>query len=164
MRAGDVRPRIGTILDDIQRSIAFGIGRTSGQNVDHPIFDDPTWRDIRPVGKLKQMAQQQLGTVGSGNHFVDLLEDEDGWLWVSAHFGSRGLGHRTASGYLNLAAGRAFDDRAPGESMDQPATVLSLRTPGPGVPAGHGARGQIRLRWTRLRGWPGARQPGAQLD
>nr|MBA2362894.1 RtcB family protein [Chloroflexia bacterium] len=129
LRAQDVRPRVGGILDDIQRTIAFGVGRTSGKNVDHPIFDDPTWQDIRPVWKLRQMAQQQLGTVGSGNHFVDLLEDEEGWLWVSAHFGSRGLGHRTASGYLNLAAGRAFDAKAPGESMDQPATVLSLDSP-----------------------------------
>jgi tRNA-splicing ligase RtcB (3'-phosphate/5'-hydroxy nucleic acid ligase) len=45
---------------------------------------------------------------------------------VGVHFGSRGLGHRTASGFLNLAAGRAFDDKAPGEHMDQPATVFSL--------------------------------------
>ncbi len=129
LRAEDVKPRIGRILDEIQRKIAFGVGRSSGQNVDHELFDDPTWQDIREVGKLKQLAQSQLGTVGSGNHFVDLLEDEEGWLWVSAHFGSRGLGHRTASGFLNLAAGRKFDDKAPGESMDQPATVLSLHSP-----------------------------------
>ncbi len=64
--------------------------------------------------------------MGSGNHFVDLLEDEAGRLWVAAHFGSRGFGYKTASGFLNLAAGRAFDARAPGESMDQPATVLPL--------------------------------------
>lgn len=128
LRAEDVKPRIPTIMDDISRKVVFGIGRTSGKNIDHPLFDDPTWRDIREVGKLKGLAQQQLGTVGSGNHFVDVLEDEDGWLWVSAHFGSRGLGHKTASGFLNLAAGRAFDDRAPGESMDHPATVLSLHS------------------------------------
>ncbi len=47
-------------------------------------------------------------------------------MWVGVHFGSRGLGHRTASGFLNLAVGRAFDDKAPGESMDQPATVIRL--------------------------------------
>ncbi|MDQ5853620.1 MAG: RtcB family protein, partial [Chloroflexota bacterium] len=66
--------------------------------------------------------------VGSGNHYVDLFEDEEGWIWVGVHFGSRGLGHRTASGFLNLAAGRAFDDKAPSEHMDQPAAVLSLQT------------------------------------
>ena len=90
------------------------------------MFDDPTWNDVPPLRKLKQQARQQLGTVGSGNHFVDLLEDEDGWIWVAVHFGSRGFGHKTASGFLNLAAGRAFDDKLPGERMDAPAVVLPL--------------------------------------
>jgi tRNA-splicing ligase RtcB len=128
LRADDVKPKIATVVDDIARRVVFGIGRTSGKNVDHPIFDDPVWSDVPEVGKLKPMAREQLGTVGSGNHFVDVLEDEDGWVWVATHFGSRGLGHRTASGFLNLAAGRKFDDRAPGESMDQPATVIPLGT------------------------------------
>jgi tRNA-splicing ligase RtcB (3'-phosphate/5'-hydroxy nucleic acid ligase) len=57
-----------------------------------------------------------------------VFEDEQGRVWVGVHFGSRGLGHRTASGFLNLAAGRSFDDRAPGEHMDQPATVIALST------------------------------------
>jgi len=49
-------------------------------------------------------------------------------VWVAAHFGSRGLGHRIASGFLNLAHGKPFDAPAPGESMQQPATVISLRS------------------------------------
>ncbi len=128
IRAVDLRPNIKQVLDDIARTVVFGIGRTSGKAADHPLFDDPAWRDLKEVGKLKQLAREQLGTVGSGNHYVDVFEDEEGWIWVGAHFGSRGLGHRTATGFLNLAAGRAFDDKAPGEHMDQPATVLSLRT------------------------------------
>ncbi len=128
IRAVDLRPNIKQVMDDIARTVVFGIGRTSGKVADHPLFDDPTWRDIKEVGKLKQQAREQLGTVGSGNHYVDLFEDEAGWIWVGVHFGSRGLGHRTASGFLNLAAGRAFDDKAPGEHMDQPATVLPLQT------------------------------------
>jgi tRNA-splicing ligase RtcB len=117
------------LADDIARTVAFGIGRTSGANVDHPLFDDPLWPEIeRQHAGLKQLARQQLGTVGSGNHFVDILADEGGQLWVMAHFGSRGFGHKTASGFLNLADGGAFDDRAPGEHMDQPPTLLSLRS------------------------------------
>jgi tRNA-splicing ligase RtcB len=129
LREAEVRPQIGRIMDEVARSVVFGIGRTSGAAVDHPLFDDPAWRDVRPLGKLQQLAREQLGTVGSGNHFVDILVDEAGRVWVAVHFGSRGFGHRAASGFLNLAAGRAFDDKAPGESMDQPATVLSLRAP-----------------------------------
>ncbi len=128
IRADELRPQIKQIMDQIGRTVVFGVGQTSGKAADHPLFDDPTWRDIREIGKLQQLARQQLGTVGSGNHFVDLFEDEAGWLWVGVHFGSRGLGHRTASGFLNLASGRRFDDKAPGESMDQPATVISLNT------------------------------------
>jgi len=53
-----------------------------------------------PAGKaqaaspLKEMARQQLGTVGSGNHYVDLFTDEQDRVWIGVHFGSRGLGHK----------------------------------------------------------------------
>jgi tRNA-splicing ligase RtcB len=128
LRAEDVRPHISRIMDEIARTVVFGVGRSSGKAVDHELFDDPTWVDVPHLRSLKQLAREQLGTVGSGNHFVDIFEDEEGWIWVGVHFGSRGFGHRTASGFLNLAAGRAFGDKAPGEHMDQPATVLSLST------------------------------------
>jgi tRNA-splicing ligase RtcB len=49
------------------------------------------------------MARQQLGTVGSGNHYVDIFEDEQGRVWIGVHFGSRGLGHKTATHFLNAA-------------------------------------------------------------
>lgn len=126
IRADEIAPSIAKIMDQIARTVVFGVGQTSGKARDHELFDDATWRDVPELGKLRQLAREQLGTVGSGNHYVDLLVDEQGWLWVGVHFGSRGLGHRTASGFLNLAAGRAFDDKAPGEHMDQPATVLAL--------------------------------------
>ena len=124
--ASQVRPEIKRIMDAVAATVVFGLGRSSGKSIDHEVFDDPGWREVRPLEPLRRLAREQLGTVGSGNHFVDLLEDEDGRLWVAAHFGSRGFGYKTASGFLNLAAGRSFDARAPGEGMDQPATVLPL--------------------------------------
>lgn len=73
------------------------------------------------------MARDQLGTVGNGNHFVDLFEEVvTGRLWIVNHFGSRGFGHKTASGFINLAAGREFLASAPGEKMDQPPALLDL--------------------------------------
>jgi tRNA-splicing ligase RtcB (3'-phosphate/5'-hydroxy nucleic acid ligase) len=57
-----------------------------------------------------QLAESQLGTVGSGNHYVNLMEDEAGRIWVGVHFGSRGFGHKTASGFLALAEGKGLGD------------------------------------------------------
>jgi RNA-splicing ligase RtcB len=39
----------------------------------------------------QQKAAAQLGTVGSGNYYVDLLRDDDGLVWIGVHFGSREL-------------------------------------------------------------------------
>jgi tRNA-splicing ligase RtcB (3'-phosphate/5'-hydroxy nucleic acid ligase) len=130
LKAAMIRKELPQLMDEIYRTVSFGIGRKNPRPVDHDLFDDPTWQDVREIAPLKKLAAEQLGTVGSGNHFVDLLEEPaTGDLWVAVHFGSRGFGHRTASGFLNLAAGRPFDSRAPGESMDQPPTVLRLKTP-----------------------------------
>ena len=40
----------------------------------------------------RQKAVAQLGTVGSGNHYVDVFADESGATWIGVHFGSRGFG------------------------------------------------------------------------
>src|SRR3954471_7533401 len=117
---------VESIMAEITRRISFGMGVPAQERTDHPVLDRIRDADFAPQRKLAQSAAAQLGTVGSGNHYVDLFVDEEGFVWVGVHFGSRGFGHRTASGFLNLAAGRAFGDRAPGESMDQPPTVLSL--------------------------------------
>ncbi|MCA0757041.1 RtcB family protein [Paenibacillus sp. N4] len=128
----DVKPRLAKVMDEIARKISFGVGRVNKEKVDHDLFDDPDWDVYRAVGKqehdkLKALAQSQLGTVGSGNHFVDLfVEAETGRLWIANHFGSRGFGHKTASGFINLAAGRDFLANAPGEKMDQPPVLLDL--------------------------------------
>ncbi|MFP4978293.1 RtcB family protein [Paenibacillus sp. CN-4] len=133
LMAADIKPILPRMMDEIARQISFGVGRVNNEKVDHELFDDPGWAVYKEaVGggtstKLKQLARNQLGTVGSGNHFVDLFEEaETGRLWVANHFGSRGFGHRTASGFINLAAGREFMAGAPGESMDQPPVLLEL--------------------------------------
>ncbi|THF84425.1 RtcB family protein [Cohnella fermenti] len=130
--AADIKPRLSAIMDQIARKVSFGVGRVNSEKVDHDLFDDPDWSVYASVGrqehdKLKALARDQLGTVGSGNHFVDLFEEVGtGRLWVGNHFGSRGFGHKTASGFINLAAGREFLAKAPGEKMDQPPVLLDL--------------------------------------
>jgi tRNA-splicing ligase RtcB len=91
-----IAPRIEKIMDDVVHEISFGIGRKSKTRVEHELFDDPTW-ELEPMRSLKLMAEDQLGTVGGGNHYVDLFADEQDRVWVGVHFGSRGLGHKTAT-------------------------------------------------------------------
>ncbi|MGG1518688.1 RtcB family protein [Paenibacillus oryzisoli] len=132
LMAADIKPRLTKIMNKLAKKVSFGVGRSNSEQVDHALFDDPDWAVYLAVGrqehdKLKALARNQLGTVGSGNHFVDLFEEEaTGRLWIGNHFGSRGFGHKTASGFLNMAAGREFLANAPGESMDQPPVLLNL--------------------------------------
>lgn len=132
LKWADIRDDLERIMDEVAKQISFGVGRKSKKRVDHSLFDDMDWNVFREISPyvhddLKKLARDQLGTVGSGNHYVDLLiEEATGDVWVANHFGSRGFGHKTASGFLNLAAGRKFDDKAPGESMDQLPTLLNL--------------------------------------
>jgi len=101
----EVRPRISEIMDEVFSTISFGVGRKNNEDVDHDLFNDDAWR-LPALAPLKQMAREQLGTVGSGNHYVDIFHDEDGSVWIGVHFGSRGLGHKTATHFLKAAGGR----------------------------------------------------------
>jgi len=101
----EVRKNIAKIMDDIWHSLSFGIGRKNKEEVEHPLFNSPAW-DVGAVSTLKVLAREQLGTIGSGNHFVDLFEDEAGRVWIGVHFGSRGLGHKIATYFIKAGGGK----------------------------------------------------------
>jgi tRNA-splicing ligase RtcB len=113
MPGESLRNHIKTIMNDIWGAIAFGIGRKNDERVDHPLFDNYVWKSQPQIGALRAMAQNQLGTVGSGNHYVDLFTDEVDRVWVGCHFGSRGLGHKTATYFLNAAGAKDGMDVEP---------------------------------------------------
>ncbi|HEY0868142.1 MAG TPA: RtcB family protein [Fimbriimonas sp.] len=112
------------VMDEIVRQIGFGIGRPNPEPVDHEVLDHVNRAEFKPQRKLNQLAASQLGTVGSGNHYVDLFEDQRGRLWIGVHFGSRGFGHRTASGFLAMSRGRAFDEKVNEGEMDSPPVLF----------------------------------------
>lgn len=102
----DIADRVQTITQDISRIISFGVGRTNEERVEHELFDDEdAWRES-DMHEYRKKAITQLGTVGSGNHYVDLMRDDEGYVWIGAHFGSRGLGHTSATRYLKAAGGK----------------------------------------------------------
>lgn len=97
---------IPVIMDDIWRTLSFGVGRKNNEQADAPILDEIATCAFGFQRGLAQMAAQQLGTIGSGNHYVDLfVDDADGHLWIGVHFGSRGFGHKTATWALEQAGG-----------------------------------------------------------
>jgi tRNA-splicing ligase RtcB (3'-phosphate/5'-hydroxy nucleic acid ligase) len=110
-----IEESVGTILVDIAKTISFGVGRVNDERVDHELFDSDLWR-ASDREDYKTKAHAQLGTVGSGNHYVDLMRDEDDNVWIGVHFGSRGLGHSTATKYLKLAGGK--------DGINVPPTIL----------------------------------------
>jgi len=111
------------VMREIERRVAFGLGRKNPEPVEAPVLEiDERWKAVRELDpSLHKLARDQLGTVGSGNHYVDLLADEEGRLWVACHFGSRGFGHRVASGFINLAAGKPFKGHA--RESEEPAVL-----------------------------------------
>ena len=116
-RFADIQGNINQIIHDVHKVISFGVGRTNEERVEHALFDDAdAWRES-DMGEYRQKAVTQLGTVGSGNHYVDLMRDTaDGHVWIGVHFGSRGLGHTSATRYLKAAGGK--------DGMNVPPAVI----------------------------------------
>ena len=117
---------VDPIMREITRRISFGMGVPAQERTDHPVLEKIRRADFTPQRKLIQVAASQLGTVGSGNHYVNLMEDEEGHVWVGVHFGSRGFGHKTASGFLALAQGLPFGGRASEGEMDSPPVLFEV--------------------------------------
>jgi tRNA-splicing ligase RtcB len=140
IRAADVD--VEKVMDEIFKQIGFGVGRPNPKPIDHPVFDQISKADFSPQRAMMKMAMEQLGTVGSGNHFVDLFEDEAGWLWIGVHFGSRGFGHKTTTGFIALSKGKTFQDHVTEGGMDAPPILFDAA----------GALGQDYLAAMRLAG------------
>jgi tRNA-splicing ligase RtcB len=117
------------LADEIQDAVSFGMGRKNRSGdapVDHPLFESPSWDALPTHARdgLRSKARAQLGTVGSGNHYVDVFADGNNAIWVGVHFGSRGFGHTVASGFLALSQGEKWGARVPEREallpLDQP--------------------------------------------
>ena len=122
--------RLGELADEIQSTLSFGVGRKNRADdapTDDPLFADAAWDAVpgkHERDQLRAKAREQLGTVGSGNHYVDVFADEADRIWVGVHFGSRGFGYGVASGFLALGQNRQWGERVPEQE-----TLLDVRAP-----------------------------------
>ena len=104
------------VLRELKRNTAFGLSETVEGNKDHEIFERNEFQLTPLLRKLKGKAVKQLGSSGSGNHFVefgevDLKEGNElgiprgRYLGLLSHSGSRGLGASIAQYYTEIAMG-----------------------------------------------------------
>lgn len=70
--------------------------------------------------KVWSLAEKNLGSLGGGNHFIEIQESESGYVWVMIHSGSRNLGYKIAQHYHNLA--RKFCEK---NNIDLPSSELA---------------------------------------
>jgi len=107
--AGDLPDDLRSLLRRIERAIPAGVGRG------HDVRREPdppggAWLRKHPNDSVTrdgmgERAVSQFGTLGSGNHFVEVCLDEDETVWAVLHSGSRGVGNRLAMKHIRIAKG-----------------------------------------------------------
>ncbi len=100
------RPHLREAVTKIRELIPCGEGRShrrdqSWEHMDHRMedFRDRGWYS----GHVKDLAGKNLGTLGGGNHFIEIQGGDDGRVWLMIHSGSRHLGNIIAKHYHTLA-------------------------------------------------------------
>jgi tRNA-splicing ligase RtcB len=122
--AGDLPESLAQIRADVEDAIPVGFSSHLA-----PIRDDrwpiaavadtagQLWREfgtLHPkVQKLRERAQNQLGTLGGGNHFVELCLDDGGAVWMMLHSGSRNIGKSLAEVHIGIAQRLSHNEGLP---------------------------------------------------
>lgn len=120
LRAEDLPDSLGKLRSAIERAIPHGMspktrgfrGRDEGSWQNPPSAVDAAWGQLKDefdaiclkTPKLKNTNNyRHLGTLGSGNHFVEVCLDEQGAVWFMLHSGSRGVGNAIGTYFIELA-------------------------------------------------------------
>lgn len=100
--ADDVRENAQAIFDGIYKAVPTGFAHNQ-----HPIAWDNEGipRTDLMQGIFDKNGLRQLGSLGGGNHFIEIGADATGKVWIVTHSGSRGIGHTTATHHMKLASG-----------------------------------------------------------
>ena len=117
LTANDLPDSLGHIRSAIEKAVPHG--RTSGRGrrdkgswENPPQAADDVWLGMKPAfdritekhGKIAQSNNHKhLGTLGTGNHFIEICLDEADRVWIMLHSGSRGVGNRIGSYFIELA-------------------------------------------------------------
>jgi tRNA-splicing ligase RtcB len=111
LKASDLPDSLLAIRNQIERDVPLGAG---GDRADRPagmgelyesgkrVFD----KNPKIAADWSKKASGQLGSLGSGNHFIELCIDESQDVWVMLHSGSRGIGNMIGSYFIEKAKRR----------------------------------------------------------
>jgi len=90
------------IFKKLYETIPVGVGVPREMGIANDYFVSASGnKDLNKKVNTKQYIQ--MGTLGGGNHFIELGESEDGWLVATIHSGSRNIGHSIADYYMKLS-------------------------------------------------------------
>ncbi len=91
------------ITENIKRAIPSGFDHHK-KDQNRNLMPAEGKRKLPVVEQEYKNALRQIGTLGGGNHFIELQKDENGYIWIMIHSGSRNIGYKTANHYNKLAA------------------------------------------------------------
>ncbi|WP_256078865.1 RtcB family protein [Massilia sp. YIM B04103] len=120
LTANDLPDNLGPLRSAIERAVPHGMspktrgfkGRDKGSWDTPPSAVDAAWLQLKDgfdricdkTPKLKNTNNyKHLGTLGSGNHFIEICLDEEGAVWFMLHSGSRGVGNAIGTWFIELA-------------------------------------------------------------
>src|SRR5882672_9351043 len=114
LRAGDLPDNLREVRTAIERAVPHGRtrGRDKGAWEHPPAPALDAWQRLKPRfdaitgkhGKIKNSNNVvHLGTLGTGNHFIEVCLDEAEHVWFMLHSGSRGVGNRMGSYFIEVA-------------------------------------------------------------
>lgn len=97
--------KLKQIRAEVEKLIPVGFKQNKDVNKD--ITNWQGWKDFKAlhpkVQNLEGKAQKQMGSLGGGNHFIELCLDEDGQVWLMLHSGSRNIGNMLAQRHIETA-------------------------------------------------------------
>jgi tRNA-splicing ligase RtcB len=100
------RPQLKAILTGLRKAIPTGFKHHKKPRP-ATLMPDPGSgdmdRSLPVISGEFDSARRQLGTLGGGNHFIEIQRGSDGRIWLMVHSGSRNLGYRVAGHYNDLA-------------------------------------------------------------
>lgn len=96
------RSDLTSIMSDIRKLVPVGFKHNK-----KPQDCMPRWNGVdfcnTIIDREFNSAKKQLGTLGGGNHFIEIQQGDDGFIWVMIHSGSRNLGKQIAEHYNKVA-------------------------------------------------------------